>query len=295
MALPPIRRSAKGLLPGGLKRRPANKTWRKGHHNKKGKWIKGRWVYRPGKVRKKPVVKRLPKPSAKPKAKKPRKAPRPPGPTRAAPRAKPAPKRKRPPKTMAAQRDLKGRQQLKFITKREAKVRARKGPGPMERERRRKKIDRLEKARQAKMREYRPVGLKPKVKVARRPWSSERRRRARLVANTTGASVVQADALIRRAKSKDWDYDTVNWDVLQGKDLTFAGRVRRLNKMVGRTSTKREEAMDIAAKREEFREQRRRARTTRRPPPRREEAARSRIEEEFRQRAEYMEQVLYGL
>ncbi len=141
--------------------------------------------------------------------------------------------------------------------------------------------------------------LRPKVQVTRKPWSSERRRRARLVASRTGSSVVAADALIRRARSKGVAYDKVNWENLQGKDLTFAGRTRRLNRMVGRTATQREEAMDLAAKRADFREKQAMEKRERRRKgearPNTVHAARLRIEDELNRRAEQMERVLLGL
>ena len=234
-----LRRFKKGKLPGGVKRTPANKTWRKGHRSKKGKWIPGKWVYKPGKIpkSKRKIVPRAPrkkvKPSAKPKPKKLPKVPRPPTPTRAKPKAKPKPRKVPKPPVVAA-------------------VQA--------------------------------------VRKVVRKWNAERKRRARIVAKTTKASVVQADALIRRAKSKGVAWDRVNWDRLQGKDLTFAGRVRRLTKMVGRTATKSEAARMLAADRAEFREQRRKAK--RRDQPGRVMAARERVEEEEMRRLEHMERVL---
>ncbi len=291
--LPPIRRNPKtGLLPKGLKRRPSNKTWRKGHHLRSGKWVPGIWVFRAGKARR-------PKPFAKPKPKKARKVPRPPTPTRATPRAPVSPGLER----------VKGR---KFSGKifRWVRTHGRKGQAQTHAQTLRKEglRTRVVKERfnggwgvyrtgKAAPRVIPPVqpgprpSVRPRAQVARKPWSSERKRRARLVAGRTGAPVVQADALIRRAKSKGVAYDTVDWDRLQGKDLTFAGRVRRLTKMVGRTPTKSEEARMLAADRAEFQEQRRR----RRPPPGREEAARLTIAEELRQRAEHLERVLFQI
>lgn len=83
-------------------------------------------------------------------------------------------------------------------------------------------------------------------------WTATRRKRARYVARTTGATVMQADHLITRAQSKGWDYDTVNWDELQGKDLSYDERVRKLQSQVGRTTTIRGEAREIKAMMDEF-------------------------------------------
>ena len=72
-------------------------------------------------------------------------------------------------------------------------------------------------------------------------WSRERRKRATYVSETTGCSVIEADALIQRAKSAGRDYDTVDWDRMQGRDLTYHERVNKLDETVGRqTATKAE-------------------------------------------------------
>lgn len=79
-----------------------------------------------------------------------------------------------------------------------------------------------------------------KATLASKRWSTERRRRAKYVADTVGCSVIQADALIRRAHSKGWDYDTVDWDQIQGKDLQYDERLGKLEHMVGKTYTEGE-------------------------------------------------------
>lgn len=71
-------------------------------------------------------------------------------------------------------------------------------------------------------------------------WTPERKRRAEIVAEQAGCSVVEADGLIRRAKSKGYDYDEVDWDELQGKDLEYSERVEKLEKQVGDTRTRKE-------------------------------------------------------
>ncbi len=251
--LRPIRRNPRtGLLPKGLKRRPSNKTWRKGHHLRSGKWIPGIWVFRAGKAAKRIRAIAAPKRIAKPRVRAPAKVSRL-LPTPVVKRAIERPKRKvAPPRRITP------------ATK----------PAVV-------------------------PSAKPRLRLIRKPWSSERKRRARLVAGRTGAPVVQADALIRRAKSKDVAYDKVTWENLQGKDLTFAGRVRRLNKMVGPTASKRQEAMDLAARRADFREKQEMRRRERRRKgearPNTVHAAMSRIEEEFRQRAEHMERALFQI
>ncbi len=72
-------------------------------------------------------------------------------------------------------------------------------------------------------------------------WDRERRKRAEYVAGTVGCSVLEADGLIQRTKVAGVDYDRVDWDRLQGKDLTYGERVDKLEEAIGReTRTKRE-------------------------------------------------------
>ena len=81
---------------------------------------------------------------------------------------------------------------------------------------------------------------KSKVGSSSKRWTTERRRRAEIVAGQVGCSVVEADGLIRRAKSKGYEYDEVDWDRLQGKDLEYSERVEKLERQVGETRTRRE-------------------------------------------------------
>jgi len=90
-----------------------------------------------------------------------------------------------------------------------------------------------------------------RVTRAVKKWSAERRRRANYVAETTKCSTIQADSLIRRAHLKGWDYDTVDWDQLQGKDLQYDERVGKLEQMIGKTYTEGE--YDSAIKSEQER------------------------------------------
>lgn len=101
----------------------------------------------------------------------------------------------------------------------------------------------------------REVAAKVVRAVKRKKWSMERKRQARIVARNTDATVMEADKLIQRARSKGWTYEDVNWDALQGKDLSYEGRVRRLQKQVGRTTTARDETREIKAMMDEFEHQ----------------------------------------
>lgn len=76
-------------------------------------------------------------------------------------------------------------------------------------------------------------------------WDRERKRRAAMVARSLASDMITADALIGRAERKGWDYDTVNWDELQGKDLMFMDRLNRLERQTGETQTRMEEEGEI--------------------------------------------------
>ncbi len=82
------------------------------------------------------------------------------------------------------------------------------------------------------------------IRVHEARWTPERRRRAEYVAETTGCSVLEADALIQRARRAGYDYDKVDWDRVQGKDLSYHERVGKLEEAIGRdTQTVAEQRM----------------------------------------------------
>jgi len=51
---------------------------------------------------------------------------------------------------------------------------------------------------------------------------------------------IEANALVERVRNKGIDPDKVDWDRIQGKDLVYEDRVRKLEKMVGKTYTDEE-------------------------------------------------------
>jgi len=72
-------------------------------------------------------------------------------------------------------------------------------------------------------------------------WSSQRKKEAQYVSETVGCSQIQADALNQRAKRAGKSYDRVDWDSIQGRDLTYSERVEKLDVQLGvRTRTKAE-------------------------------------------------------
>lgn len=94
------------------------------------------------------------------------------------------------------------------------------------------------------------------VRIAfKKPWPRDRKRRARYVAKTTGASVIQADHLIARAESRGEAYDTMDWDAIQGRDLSHHERVAKMDRMIGRTTTPSQELYEILNQEAQFKQE----------------------------------------
>jgi hypothetical protein len=79
-------------------------------------------------------------------------------------------------------------------------------------------------------------------KRSRDKWSSQRKKEARATADRIGCSTIQADALNQRAKRAGRDYDQVDFDQLQGKDLTYSERVSKLDQQLGVSTRTKGEA-----------------------------------------------------
>jgi hypothetical protein len=73
-------------------------------------------------------------------------------------------------------------------------------------------------------------------------WSPQRKKEAQEISRRVGCSPIQADALNQRAKRAGQSYDTVDWDQVQGKDLTYPERVGKLDQTVGRRTRTKGEA-----------------------------------------------------
>jgi len=92
-------------------------------------------------------------------------------------------------------------------------------------------------------------------------WDRLRRERARSIAESTGSSWFQADALAKMAWRMGLDPEKVDWDQLQGKDLSYDEKVEMLGEMSG-ISTKTEKERELEhelwiesqAEREQYRE-----------------------------------------
>ena len=79
-----------------------------------------------------------------------------------------------------------------------------------------------------------------KLKKSISEKSEERREVLYVMRTTQNNNYIESKALIERAKNKGVAYDHVDWDQLQGKDLTYGDRVRRLDRQIGKTYTDEE-------------------------------------------------------
>lgn len=57
---------------------------------------------------------------------------------------------------------------------------------------------------------------------------------------TQNNNYMESKALLERAKNKGLVYDQVDWDQIQGSDLVYDDRVRRLDQLIGKTHTDEE-------------------------------------------------------
>jgi hypothetical protein len=102
---------------------------------------------------------------------------------------------------------------------------------------------------------YEPAKAEVQRRRHKPRWTRERKKRAKYVSRTTGATVLESDALIKRANSKGHDYDTYNWDRIQGKDLTYGERVRKMESGIGKTTTPSQEYADVQADEQKFKQE----------------------------------------
>ena len=78
-------------------------------------------------------------------------------------------------------------------------------------------------------------------KRGRRKESKRTKEEIKYVMETTDSSYAQARGLLERAKRKGYSYDTVDWDQIQGKDLTYNEKLERLERFIGKTKKKSEQ------------------------------------------------------
>jgi len=79
-----------------------------------------------------------------------------------------------------------------------------------------------------------------KVRKSIHEKSEEKREVMYIMRVTENNSYVECNALRERAKNNGFAYDEIDWDQLQGSDLVYEDRVRRLDKQVGKTYTDEE-------------------------------------------------------
>jgi chromosome segregation ATPase len=79
-----------------------------------------------------------------------------------------------------------------------------------------------------------------KLKKSIHEKAEEKREVLYVMKTTQNNNYVESRALIERAKNKGIAYDRVDWDQLQGADLTYGDRVRRLDAQIGKTFTDEE-------------------------------------------------------
>jgi hypothetical protein len=91
-------------------------------------------------------------------------------------------------------------------------------------------------------------------------WDRQRRERAQRISRATGASMFQADALAKTAWRMGLDPERVDWDQLQGEDLSYEDKLDKLEEMTGMSATTEEDRemqyanwLEDAAERESYR------------------------------------------
>jgi hypothetical protein len=70
-------------------------------------------------------------------------------------------------------------------------------------------------------------------------WTSQRRRQAERIAKATDSTMFQADGLAKSAWRLGRDPATVDWDSIQGRDLSYEEKQRKLAGMGEETMSKR--------------------------------------------------------
>ena len=84
-----------------------------------------------------------------------------------------------------------------------------------------------------------PYGTGPKKYTKgtgrqRGPMSDQEKREVAYIARTTNSSFIQAKALRNQAATAGYSYDEIDWDGIQGKDLTHAEKKRKLDHQINK-------------------------------------------------------------
>lgn len=70
-------------------------------------------------------------------------------------------------------------------------------------------------------------------------WDRQRYNRAKMIAEATDSTMFQGDGLAKQAWRMGRDPSTVDWDAIQGKDLSYEEKQRKLAGMGHETASKR--------------------------------------------------------
>ena len=70
-------------------------------------------------------------------------------------------------------------------------------------------------------------------------WDRQRYNRTKMIAEATDSTMFQADGLAKQAWRDGRDPSTVDWDAIQGKDLSYEEKQRKLAGMGQETASKR--------------------------------------------------------
>lgn len=76
-----------------------------------------------------------------------------------------------------------------------------------------------------------------KARKAPQKHTSREKQKVRYIMQTTRSNYSQARGLLKRAESKGVSWDLIDWDRLQGRDLSYNAKVKRLEGMIGQTHT----------------------------------------------------------
>lgn len=79
-----------------------------------------------------------------------------------------------------------------------------------------------------------------KVKRSIHEKQTEKQEVMYIMKTTQNNNYIESKSLLERVKNKGLAYDNVDWDAIQGPDLTYNDRVRRLDSQVGKTQTDEE-------------------------------------------------------
>jgi len=147
-------------------------------------------------------------------------------------------------KAKVSKRQLKEKRQVKRkitkqITKKKEQVKRVKKPE--EKQKLQKEIKQKEQEKKKVKLDIKTVEVgHRKVKKSIHKKTEEKREVTYIMKATDNNNYIESDALRERALNNGVSYDEVDWDQLEGSDLTYEARVRRLDEQIGKTHTDEE-------------------------------------------------------